>query len=1369
MAIFSKVSDPYRLASLRQTMLLDTPPEQEFDRITQLAAKLLGTPVALMSLVDIDRQFFKSCVGLPEPWATERQTPLTHSFCQHVVTSGSMFKVDNARTHPQVCDKQAIEDLNVAAYLGAPLTGPGGQKIGALCVIDTVPRSWSAEQERLLEDLAGFVVAEIGSRRASAIERSAEIALKEALEEVRLRDVERQFTARFRFLADAMPQMVWTAKPDGNLDYYNQRWFDYTGSTFEQMKDQGWKPTMHPDDLGPAIALWMRSLATGEPFEGEFRFKRASDGAYRWHLGRALAMRDSAGKIVQWVGTTTDIHEQKLHSAALRDAHDSLERRVSERTAELVRQQQFLETVLDNNLDGIVACDATGKLTVFNRALREIIGGDTEQPPEKWAEKYQVLLADGITPMPQALRPLYRALNGEIVRDEEILVLINGGPGKRRMLVNGQRISDVDGRSLGAVIAVHDITERAAAEKRFHVMFEQSSDAHLLFNDGGILDCNAAAVKLFGTENKANLSSTHPAVFAPEFQPDGRRSSEKRVEMDGIAVRLGKHRFEWTVRSLQGVDVPVEVTLTAVEIDGKTALLSVIHDLTERKNAEGRLRQTYASLTEAHLALRQSEERFHTFMDYSPAAAFIKDEHGRFIYVNRRFADIFGSTPDEMRGKKNSEYQSEVNAGRVRESDQTVLRTNLPLEVDGLPPFPTGENGRWTVLKFPLKAPNGGRCVGGIAFDVSAARRAEMEIARQKQFFEAVIENASDGIVACDQEGRITCMNRAIRQIQGVDDLPAEVTREWFVNQLALYDPNTGNLLEWEQRPLARALNNDPVSGVELIVKPVDGRQRVVVVSSCPIAGPQGQTIGAVAAWHDVTDLRRSQEELLAAKNAADAANHAKSEFLANMSHEIRTPMTAILGYTDLLDNPAQSSRQRAEHIHVIRRNGQHLMQLLSDILDLSKIEAGEMTVEKVSVDPGQLLDEVHQLMRPRALAKGIDLSTERTGDLPATVFTDPTRLRQILLNLVGNAIKFTERGEVKIRFSRDSSAEHPRLRFDVSDTGIGIAADQQLNLFRPFRQADGSTTRRFGGTGLGLAICRQLALLLGGELTLFSQPGAGTTFTLLLPGTLNQDSPNDATTVSESKSFPAKQLPESIRLTGRILVAEDGIDNQRLVRLYLEAAGLAVQTAANGRFAVESVVQASQKGTPFDAVLMDMQMPELDGYGATTELRKAGFTRLPIIAFTAHAQSTDRERCTRSGCDDYVTKPIDRLNLLNVLSKYLRAEPSTGHLRSDKETDPLISMILSDYITGLPEQVGKLSHHLSRADLRNLRLIIHQIKGSGGSYGFPEITNRARSAEAAITGKEPMDRIVNEVQSLVELVRRVQGYDRTRESLIQA
>jgi signal transduction histidine kinase len=401
-------------------------------------------------------------------------------------------------------------------------------------------------------------------------------------------------------------------------------------------------------------------------------------------------------------------------------------------------------------------------------------------------------------------------------------------------------------------------------------------------------------------------------------------------------------------------------------------------------------------------------------------------------------------------------------------------------------------------------------------------------------------------------------------------------------------------------------------------------------------------------------ELELQTEQLQEARAKAEHANEAKSAFLANMSHEIRTPMTAIMGFADLLAEQV-STHGSQEQVAIIRRNGEHLLEIINDVLDISKIEACQLQIEEIICSPRQIVDEVATLSQVRAAAKGLKLSAQFEGSIPETIHTDPTRLRQILFNLVGNAVKFTEIGAVHLvaRCLVDDELD-ARLQVDVVDTGIGMTADQVARLFHPFVQADCSTTRRFGGTGLGLSISKRLAEMLGGDIEVFTVPDEGSTFRVTVRAGSLAGVPMTA-----ASAGPGSRLSAAAALHGsesgipcRILLAEDGPDNQRLISFVLGRAGAEVAVVNNGQLAVERALQEERKGRPFDVILMDMQMPVLDGYGATARLRKEGY-RGPIIALTAHAMSGEREKTLAAGCDEFATKPIDLPHLLSLIRRF--------------------------------------------------------------------------------------------------------------------
>ena len=413
-------------------------------------------------------------------------------------------------------------------------------------------------------------------------------------------------------------------------------------------------------------------------------------------------------------------------------------------------------------------------------------------------------------------------------------------------------------------------------------------------------------------------------------------------------------------------------------------------------------------------------------------------------------------------------------------------------------------------------------------------------------------------------------------------------------------------------------------------------------------------TVVAAAAWWTLASRHREARanEALAIATAqatvAEQASRHKSRFVADISHELRTPLTAILGYAELLADETYPASQRALAQTTILRNGRHLLEVVNDLLDIAKVEAGQLQVVLAPTDPVVVVEDVASLMRVRARAKGLQLEVEFATSVPRSVPTEALRLRQILVNLVGNAVKFTECGLVRIVVAFE--AEAGRMTFAVVDQGIGMRPEQVGRLFAEFRQVDEDVARRSLGTGLGLVLSRKLALMLGGDIEVQSEPGRGSTFTLWLPvvaGSSELWRPETGPRTAR----PSVPTAAAGRLRGRrILLAEDGPDNQRLVAWILGREGADVVVVGDGRQALEAVGAAN--GSAFDLVLMDMQMPEVDGYRATELLRERG-AALPIVALTANAMTDERERCLRVGCSDYLSKPIDRQQLIAVCERF--------------------------------------------------------------------------------------------------------------------
>ena len=525
---------------------------------------------------------------------------------------------------------------------------------------------------------------------------------------------------------------------------------------------------------------------------------------------------------------------------------------------------------------------------------------------------------------------------------------------------------------------------------------------------------------------------------------------------------------------------------------------------------------------------------------------------------------------------------------------------------------------------------------------------------------------------------------------------------------------------------------------------------------------------------NDMLEIETARASSMAAR--AEMASQSKSEFLANMSHEIRTPMTAILGFTENLLDPDLSSSDKLNAIYTVRRNGEHLLEIINDILDISKIEAGRLVTESVRFSPVELIADVKTLMQVRADAKDLALIVEFDGPVPESIENDPTRLKQILVNLVGNAIKFTAKGSVRIVTSIVGTAPidgpgpaGPMIQFDVIDTGSGIQESQLETLFHAFTQADSSTTRQFGGTGLGLNISKRLAAMLGGDVTVESTYGEGSRFRATVStGSLDDVKMLANPTAIVTRNNEAVGLEASEVLDCRILLAEDGPDNQRLIGHVLKKAGAKVTIVDNGKLAVNAALGVNRRRAddpvqPFDCILMDMQMPVMGGYEATTLLRDRGYTG-PIIALTAHAMAGDRQKCIDAGCDDYATKPIDRKKLIETILHHVRngsggkpmneSEPVTDALVSELAGDPDMAELVEEYVSDLPARIQALEQACAEEDLDVLTRLTHQIKGSAGGYGFPTITEAAREAEALAKAGEAVPELTASVKALTDLCR---------------
>jgi PAS domain S-box-containing protein len=735
--------------------------------------------------------------------------------------------------------------------------------------------------------------------------------------------------------------------------------------------------------------------------------------------------------------------------------------------------------------------------------------------------------------------------------------------------------------------------------------------------------------------------------------------------------------------------------------DGRHDLRAEPERADEIGRLAGGLNETLDAIQETRLQLERSEADLRRMIDSSIDCLISMDIEGRVVGWNPQAEHTFGWKRAEILGQRLSEH---IIPPRLRSGHEEALQrfaqtgqgsilgkrieltaidksgTEFPVE---LTVHPVEAGGRWTFHSFLRDIRD----------------RVEAEKARQESElrFELALDGSNDGFwdwkkVSSDEQW----WSPRFYELLGYQ--PDEIPATWC----ALKD-----MVHEEDRELLVARMEDHLAGLTLLDQEIrlcckDGGYRWFRYRGQAVTDDRGSLSRMAGSLSDVDERRRTQEELrnhalqlqqaksavertaadlvrsmedlAESKQKAESATRSKSEFLANMSHEIRTPMTAIMGFADLLLDASTPPEERRAHILTIRRNGEHLLALINDILDLSKVEAGRVELERIEFAPADVLEDVRALMKAKLQEKRLALGIDFDTPIPRRIHSDPVRLRQILVNLVANAIKFTELGGIRVVAGFLPAREESGARFHVRvcDSGIGMTEEQIGRLFQPFVQADTSTTRRFGGTGLGLTIARRLAQMMGGDIRVESQAGRGSTFTVEIA---LQEAPDlelyDPRAERKSAQAPAKAAGPDARganLHGlRVLLAEDGRDNQRLITLVLERVGADVVLAENGRLACDKALDALRAGTPFDVILMDMQMPELDGWDATALLRSVHYDG-PIIALTANAMEGDRDRCLAAGCDDFASKPIEKPKLLATIERWGGKKSDVGARKPDTQ-----------------------------------------------------------------------------------------------------
>ena len=598
-------------------------------------------------------------------------------------------------------------------------------------------------------------------------------------------------------------------------------------------------------------------------------------------------------------------------------------------------------------------------------------------------------------------------------------------------------------------------------------------------------------------------------------------------------------------------------------------------------------------------------------------------------------------------------------------------------------------------------------------------KKSDQKLRDQQFYTRSLIESNIDALIATDPAGIITDVNKQMEALTGCtrDELIGAPFKDCFT------DPGRA------EAGIKRVLSEKSVTDYELTARARDGKQTVVSYNATTFYDRNRMLQGVFAAARDVTESKRVEVELQQAKAAAESASRSKSDFLASMSHEIRTPMNAIMGIADLLAKTALTPEQD-KFVQIFRRSGDNLLNLINDILDLSKVEASQLDLERTGFSLSDHLEKVIEMVAPRAQEKGLTLTFEIDPSVSNDLVGDPTRLRQVLLNLLGNAIKFTHSGGISLRVEPQLDCAVPiALRFTVSDTGIGIPQEKLGQIFERFTQADSSTTRRFGGSGLGLTISKRLVELMGGSIWVESSVDKGSIFGLIVPFEV-------WLVANQPMAAPIGADPEVPLPALRILMAEDSQDNITIVLAYLEATPYHVTVAETGDTACQMFMAGH-----YDIVLMDRQMPGMDGLTATRNIRaweKANDRKpTPIIALTASALKGDRETCLAAGCTAYLTKPIKEGVLLQAIKDYsMVGESAPQQAEAPQDRNSRAALRLAErtpaYLENCRNNVIAINAALDQADFETVIILGHNMRGSGGGFGFQAITEIGAGLEQA-------------------------------------